>query len=119
MLIRSLYERRAERPEYQRLTFAFLGVATPYDLIRGKQHSSFNVGHAVEMGGFTEAEAQPLLRGLVGRVPEPQAVLRSVLDWTGGQPFLTQKVLSLVVAEIPPEIPPCILRVVVDRSPLD
>ncbi|OUC15402.1 MAG: hypothetical protein B0A82_06980, partial [Alkalinema sp. CACIAM 70d] len=102
VLIRSLYERRAERPEYQRLTFAFLGVATPYDLIRGKQHSSFNIGHAVEMSGFTEAEAAPLLRGLVGRVPEPQAVLRSVLAWTGGQPFLTQKVLSLVVAEIPP-----------------
>jgi hypothetical protein len=99
ILVRSLYERRAEKPEYQRLTFAFLGVATPYDLIRGKQHSSFNIGHAVEMAGFEPAEAAPLLAGLVGKVGDPEAVLHAVLQWTGGQPFLTQKLLHLVVRQ--------------------
>ncbi len=87
VLIRSLYERRAENPAYQRLTFVFLGVATPYDLIRGKQHSSFNIGHAVELAGFELDEAAPLAQGLVGRVADPQAVLAAVLGWTGGQPF--------------------------------
>jgi GH24 family phage-related lysozyme (muramidase) len=60
-------------------------------------HSSFNIGHAVEMSGFRWEEAQPLLQGLVGRVREPEAVLQAVLHWTGGQPFLTQKLLSLMV----------------------
>jgi len=99
VLIRSLYERRAEKPEYKRLTFAFLGVATPSDLIRSKDSSSFNIGHAVELSGFQQSESAPLVRGLVEKVKEPQAVLQAVLQWTGGQPFLTQKLLSLVVNE--------------------
>jgi|GEM_PF-1599679 len=99
ILIRSLYERRAEKPEYQRLTFAFLGVATPADLIRGKGSSAFNIGYAVEMSGFTQQEAEPLARGLGDRVSDPQAVLAAILNWTGGQPFLTQKLLTLIAAE--------------------
>jgi hypothetical protein len=95
-LIRSLYEKRGEKPTYQRLTFCFLGVATPYDLIRGEQRSAFNIGHAVEMTGFLLEEARPLLAGLSGRVREPEAVLKAVLHWSGGQPFLTQKLLKLV-----------------------
>jgi hypothetical protein len=98
ILIRSLYERRAEKPEYKRLTFTFLGVATPADLIRGKGSSAFNIGHAVEMSGFTLQEAEPLARGLGDRVSDPQAVLAAILDWTGGQPFLTQKLLALISA---------------------
>ncbi len=96
MLIRSFYEKRAEKPIYQRITFTFLGVATPYDLIRSQRTSSFNIGWAVEMSGFQWHEAQPLLQGLEGKVSDPQAVLRSVLQWTGGQPFLTQKLLNLI-----------------------
>jgi WD40 repeat protein len=99
MLIRSLYERRAEDSRYKRLTFAFLGVATPSDLIVSKNASSFNIGHSVEMGGFQLHETEPLQKGLVGKVDNPQAVLQEILQWTGGQPFLTQKVLKLVVQE--------------------
>ncbi|WP_425218326.1 AAA-like domain-containing protein, partial [Tumidithrix helvetica] len=97
VLIRSLYERRAEKPEYNRLTFAFLGVATPYDLIRSGQRLSFNIGYPIEMSGFQLHEATPLVRGLEGKVSDPQAVLQAVLYWTGGQPFLTQKLLNLLI----------------------
>jgi hypothetical protein len=31
-------------------------------------------------------------------ISNPQAVLREVLAWTGGQPFLTQKVCKLILA---------------------
>jgi WD40 repeat protein len=99
ILIRSFYERRAEDDRYRRLTFAFLGVAAPTDLITSKHSSAFNIGRAVEMGGFQVQEAEPLKQGLTGRVDDPQAVLEEVLRWTGGQPFLTQKVLSLVVQD--------------------
>ena len=95
-LIRSFYEQRSVDKRYQRLTFSFLGVATPADLIVGKQRSSFNIGRTIGMAGFSWAEVQPLLTGLAP-LPQPEAVLREVLRWTGGQPFLTQKVLSVVV----------------------
>jgi GH24 family phage-related lysozyme (muramidase) len=98
-LIRSLHERRAEHPAYQLLTFCFLGVATPYDLIRSAHRSAFNIGHAVELSGLERQEAEPLLAGLVGKVADPPAVLDAALYWSGGQPFLTQKLLALVSAE--------------------
>jgi hypothetical protein len=98
-LIRSLHERRAAQPMYRRLCFAFLGVATPYDLIRGEGRSAFNIDHAVELGGFTVAEARPLLAGLEGRVVEPEAALAAVVHWSGGQPFLTQRLLALLLEE--------------------
>ncbi|MEB3335090.1 MAG: AAA-like domain-containing protein [Cyanobacteriota bacterium] len=97
-MVRSLLERRAEHPAYQRLNFCFLGVATPYDLIRGDHRSAFNIGHAVELAGFSLAEAQPLLAGLRGVVVDPEGVLAAVIRWSGGQPFLTQKLLALVCA---------------------
>ena len=98
VLIRSLHERRAVSPDNKRLTFCFLGVATPYDLIQSSHRSAFNIGHAVELSGLGRKEAEPLLAGLVGKVVDPPAVLDAVLEWSGGQPFLTQKLLALVCA---------------------
>ena len=100
MLIRSFYENRAQEPQFDRLSFAFVGVATPRDLMLSQNHSVFNIGVAIEMGGFQLEEAKPLEIGLKGKVPDPHLVMREVLHWTGGQPFLTQKLLSLVISEI-------------------
>jgi WD40 repeat protein len=100
--IRYFYNKRANKPEYNRLTFALLGVATPSDLIADKNRTPFNIGRAVELYGFQLHEATPLAQGLVGKVSNPQAVLKEVLQWTGGQPFLTQKLCQLVLtAELP------------------
>jgi hypothetical protein len=100
LLIRRLCEDRNQNPELKRLTFALVGVTTPRDLIQDRNHSGFNIGTAIEMEGFTLAEAAPLAAGLVGRVADPQTVLKAVLYWSGGQPFLTQKLLNLVVREV-------------------
>lgn len=87
MLIRSFYENRAHEPKFNRLSFALIGVTTPRDLIRGHNHSAFNIGVAIKMSGFRLEEAQPLGIGLEGKVSEPQVVLGEVLKWSGGQPF--------------------------------
>ncbi len=84
--------------EHQRLTFALLGVATPSDLISDKTRTPFDIGRAIQLNGFCLQEVQPLEQGLVGKVESPRAVLKEILDWTGGQPFLTQK-LCLLVAQ--------------------
>lgn len=98
VLIRYCYNQRAENPAYQRLNWALFGVATPSDLIRDPTRTPLNIGRAIDLHGFTLAEAQPLAAGLEGKVSNPQAVLREILAWTGGQPFLTQK-LCRIVAE--------------------
>ncbi len=95
-LIRDCYNQRADKPEYKRLTFTLLGVATPSDLIKDKSRTPFNVGRAIELKGFQLHEVQPLAQGLVGRVSNLQALLQEILAWTGGQPFLTQKLCKLI-----------------------
>ncbi|MEM8719587.1 MAG: AAA family ATPase [Cyanobacteria bacterium P01_G01_bin.39] len=95
-LIRSCYNQRSINPEYRRLSFAFFGVATPNDLITDYQRTPFNIGQAIQLEGFKEHEAQPLLLGLTDKVDNPQTVLKEVLAWTNGQPFLTQKLCQLI-----------------------
>ncbi len=95
-LIRSCYNQRTLNPAYRRLTFALFGVATPTDLITNILTTPFNIGRAIYLEGFKEHEAQPLLQGLAANIDNPQTVLKEVLAWTHGQPFLTQKVCQLV-----------------------
>ncbi|MBW4569998.1 MAG: AAA-like domain-containing protein [Tolypothrix carrinoi HA7290-LM1] len=95
-VIRDCYNRRADQFIYKRLTFALLGVSTPSDLIGDKRRTPFNIGRAIDLSGFQLEEAQPLATGLAG-VGDSQVLMQAVLDWTGGQPFLTQKVCQLVV----------------------
>jgi hypothetical protein len=96
-LIRFCYNKRADKPEYKRLTFALLGVATPSDLIQDKERTPFNIGKAIQLNGFNLLEALPLAKGLERKVSNAQAVLEQVLYWTDGQPFLTQKLCDLIL----------------------
>jgi AAA-like domain len=97
-LIRYCYDRRADHPAaYFQLTWALFGVATPGSLISDPLRTPFNIGKAIELQGFQEHEALPLANGLIGYLNHPQAVLRAILAWTGGQPFLTQKLCKLVL----------------------
>ncbi|HEY9810537.1 MAG TPA: AAA-like domain-containing protein [Halomicronema sp.] len=96
-LIRACYNQRVDNPEYNRLTFCLLGVATPSDLIQDKTRTPFNIGRAIELTGFTFEEAKlSLTKGLAEKVENPETVLQEILKWTGGQPFLTQKLCKLV-----------------------
>ncbi|KAF3883854.1 MULTISPECIES: AAA-like domain-containing protein [Nostocales] len=85
--------------EHKRLSFALLGVATPSDLIADKTRTPFNIGRAIELNGFNLHEVQPLELGLAPKIAHPQAVLTEILAWTGGQPFLTQKLCQLFASE--------------------
>ncbi|MGL4374885.1 MAG: AAA-like domain-containing protein, partial [Microcoleaceae cyanobacterium] len=96
-LIRFCYNQRSINPEYNRLTFAIFGVATPSDLINDKKRTPFNIGNAIELHGFKPEETEPLAQGLATTIENPKRILREILNWTGGQPFLTQKICDLVL----------------------
>ncbi|GBF78628.1 CHASE2 domain-containing protein [Aphanothece sacrum] len=96
-LIRYFYEQRDTHFDYKRLTFALLGVATPSDLIQDKIQTPFNIGKAIQLQGFQFDEVQSLIDGLEGKIDHPETVIKEILDWTGGQPFLTQKLCQLII----------------------
>lgn len=96
VLLRAYYNKRADQPDCKRVTFVLLGVATPSQLTRDKNRTPFNIGQAIVLKGFQLHEAQPLLQGLTDKESNPQALLKQVLYWTNGQPFLSQKLCKLI-----------------------
>ncbi|MDB9522369.1 AAA-like domain-containing protein [Dolichospermum circinale CS-1225] len=95
-LIRAFFNLRVDNPEYNRITFVLLGVATPSELIQDKKRTPFNIGKGIELTGFEFTEALPLITGFSHQTKNPETVLNAVLDWTGGQPFLTQKICNFI-----------------------
>src|SRR5262247_435061 len=89
--IRELYNHRTEDGELERLTFCLLGVASPSNLIRDTRTTPFNIGRRIELNDFTENEAAPLAQGLMRPEPLGMKLLRRILYWTGGHPYLTQR----------------------------
>ena len=103
-LIRSFYNSRVDFPEYNRLSFVLLGVACPYPLVQDYKKTPFNIGKAIQLEPFQIHEVEPLARGLINKCSRPQVVLKEILVWTGGQPFLTQKICHLLLNS-PQKIP--------------
>jgi WD40 repeat protein len=97
--IRECYNRRAQDPEFHRLTFCLLGVATPSELIENPRTTPFNIGRRIELHDFSEMEAALLAEGLGRSASLAAALLRRVLYWTGGHPYLTQRLCQAVAED--------------------
>ncbi|MBW4595771.1 MAG: AAA-like domain-containing protein [Brasilonema angustatum HA4187-MV1] len=113
--IRACHNLRPDNPEYNRLSFCLLGVASPSNLIEDKQRTPFNIGKAISLTGFRLHEVEPLEKGLQGKFNAPQAVMKEILYWTGGQPFLTQKLCQFMVEESFQDNPRSVEQVVKSR----
>ncbi|NCS06418.1 MAG: hypothetical protein GPJ07_07305 [Microcystis aeruginosa G13-07] len=94
--LRSCHEKRPYNRDYQRLTFCMLGVAAVSNFIQDNHRGPFNIGQDIRLSGFTIKDARKLAEGLQEKFIEPQRVLEEVIEWTGGQPFLTQKICNLI-----------------------
>ncbi|HET6387648.1 MAG TPA: AAA-like domain-containing protein, partial [Armatimonadota bacterium] len=90
--IRAIHNARPDDPAFERLTVCLIGVATPGDLIRDPDKTPFNIGRGIRLEDFTPDEAEALLPGLEDLGDSPRALLRAVLDWTDGHPYMTQRV---------------------------
>ncbi len=97
--IREFYNRRTEDEELERLTFCLLGVATPSDLIRDTRTTPFNIGQRIELHDFTEAETASLALGLKREEKSGTALLKRIHYWTGGHPYLTQRLCQAVAED--------------------
>lgn len=90
--IRSIYNRAADKPELRRLNFVLLGVATPSSFIKDRVRTPFNIGVSIELEDFDEKDVDPFKKVL----GSDDDLVKRIFHWTGGQPFLVQKIASLV-----------------------
>ncbi len=86
------YDGRATEPDYQRLNFAVMGVATPRQLGGGLTLPLFMDGLAVEASDFTLEETYGLVGGFDTSEERARTALNRVHYWVKGQPYLTQKI---------------------------
>ncbi|MGF1490184.1 MAG: AAA-like domain-containing protein, partial [Prochloraceae cyanobacterium] len=100
--IRSVYNQRNSTPEYKRLTFCLLGRTTPSDLIEDEENTPFNIGVPISLTGFSQEEIKNsyLKKGIEMKCENLDRVIEEVLKWTGGQPFLTQKVCNFIKTDL-------------------
>jgi WD40 repeat protein len=94
--IRECYNRRTSDPDMNRLTFCLVGMSTPLDLIGDTRITPFNIGKRIELRDFGPDEALPLAAGLDRPGTAGADLLRRVLYWTNGHPYLTQRLCQAV-----------------------
>ena len=98
--IRAAYNARSNDPEYKRLTFVLLGVARPADLIKDRTRTPYNIGTSVDVTDFELVELKAFESVLDQSCSgQGKQILRWALEWTGGQPYLTQKLCAEVVEQ--------------------
>jgi WD40 repeat protein/subtilisin-like proprotein convertase family protein len=94
--IRSCYRQRATEPDYARLNFVVLGVATPTQLCPNVGVSPFVDGQAIDLPDFSLAECYDLGAGFEADETVSNALMDRIYVWTNGQPYLTQKIARAV-----------------------
>lgn len=97
--LRAAHNKRADDPEFRRLTFCLLGVAAPGELIKNPLLTPFNIGQGLRLEDFTPAQARAFLPGLLGAEDDPQALLDLVLEWTDGHPYMTQRICKELIEQ--------------------
>lgn len=90
--IQACYSRRASEPDYARLNFVVLGIASPSTLCPDPNLSPFIDGQAVEPADFTLEQCMQLAPGLGVDAAAARELIARIHEWTAGQPYLTQKI---------------------------
>jgi WD40 repeat protein len=97
--IRAAHNARATDPEFGRLTFVLLGESDPLSLIDEPELSPFNVTQPVSLGDFSRADLDLFAMELSLSPQDAVVALDRVYYWSGGQPYLTQKLARAISRE--------------------
>lgn len=95
-IVRACHDARAGEPNYQRLTFAMLGTALPAGSAAATVRAAIEISTRIDLPDFRFEEARPLARGLGLAEGDAERALYRVMYWTGGHPYLTQKLCQAV-----------------------
>ncbi|MCI4668453.1 MAG: SUMF1/EgtB/PvdO family nonheme iron enzyme [Bacteroidia bacterium] len=92
--LRATFNKSAESDKkgLSRLHFCIMGVASPDQLIDSNTRTPFNVGVGVKLTPIPLKNNEAFLEGLEGLGTPPEDILVEVEYWTGGQPYLSQRI---------------------------
>ncbi len=111
MTLRDLYQHREDYPGH--LLISFAGAVDPQALIKDQSISPFNIAEEITLNDFTAAETQQLTGYLEQmNLPVEAAVHAQLYAWTGGHPYLTQRLCEIIttwadtraISRITPEV---------------
>lgn len=89
--IRAAHNARATDPDLERLSFVLCGECDPESLVSDAALSPFSVSQAVELSDLTRPELDIFATELNLSAIDARLALDRVWHWTGGQPYLSQK----------------------------
>lgn len=93
--IRMVFNGRTDTPAFERLTFILAGAYHPEQLIKNSNISPFNVAHPILLADFEVSQIQQLAAHLPLVIP-PETAAQRLHYWTGGQPFLCQRLCRIL-----------------------
>lgn len=97
--IRGCYERRVSEPDYQRLSFVLAGVVHPSQFPVDPERAPFEVSYPVVLDDFSLRALNPYAVKLDDDEQRARVALRRVHYWSGGQPYLTQKLCRTIARQ--------------------
>jgi WD40 repeat protein len=95
--VQSCYARRSAEPDFKRLSVVLVGSTSLRTLAGTERSSPFSMADVIELDDFSAAESYTLASGFGGEPEVAQALMDRVTVWTGGHPYLTQKVARSVI----------------------
>ncbi len=97
--IRAAHNARSTDPEFTRVTFALVGECDPHALVEDQELSPFRVSREILLGDFSRADLELFATELNLPADDSGIALDCIYEWTGGQPYLAQKLARSVARE--------------------
>lgn len=96
--IRAIYNERQVSGKCQNVMFCLIGVAMPDELVKDKRTTPYNIGQNIELDDFNyDRDDLSVLRAALSSDNDvADRLLERILYWTGGQPYLTTKLIASV-----------------------
>lgn len=94
--VRYVFSNRQVKPEFRFTNFVLCGTFQPRDLIKNPANSPFNISKTLRMSDLTRDGVRRLV-GMLERmgVYFDEDIPDEIFNWTGGQPYLTQRLCAI------------------------
>lgn len=97
--IRAAHNARITEPDFARLSFVLIGECDPASLVEDAKLSPFAVTRPIHLSDFTRDDLNLFVNELNLSEADSKAALDRIYYWTGGQPYLSQKLARSVARE--------------------